>query len=57
MSTFDHVFILRAIIDIAKKRKSPTFITFYDVSKAYDNVNNNDMLTITWDKGLHRKAW
>ena len=57
MSTFDHVFLLRAVIDIAIKRKSPTFITFYDVSKAYDNVNNDDMLTIMWDKGLRGKSW
>ena len=56
-STCDHLFLLRAIFDIAKKKKSPTFITFYDVSKAYDNIDNNDMLNIMWEKGLRGKSW
>ena len=56
-STYDHLFILRAIMDIAKKQKRSLFLTFYDVSKAYDNVDNADMLKIMWDKGLKGKAW
>ena len=56
-STCDHLFILRAIIEIAKKEKRETYITFYDVSKAYDNANNDDMLTIIWEKGLRGKSW
>ena len=40
-----------------KKQKKETYITFYDVSKAYDNANNDDMLSIIWDKGLRGKAW
>ena len=56
-STYDHLFILRAIMDIAKKQKRPLFLTFYDVSKAYDNVDNADMLKIMWDKGLKGKTW
>ena len=56
-STFDHLFLTRAMIDIAIKQKRPTFLTFYDVSKAFDNVNNQDMLTIMWDRGLRGKSW
>ena len=56
-STCDHLFILRAIIDISIAQKRETYITFYDVSKAYDNADNNDMLSIMWDKGLKGKAW
>ena len=56
-STCDHLFIIRAIIDMSIKEKRPTFLTFYDVSKAYDNVDNNDMLTIIWEKGLRGKTW
>ena len=56
-STCDHLFILRAIIDISIKEKRPTFLTFYDVSKAYDNADNEDMLTILWEKGLRGKVW
>ena len=56
-STCDHLFLMRATIDIAIKQKRPTFITFFDVSKAYGNVINEDMLTIMWDKGLREKSW
>ena len=56
-STYDHLFILRAIIDIAKKQKTPTYLTFYDVSKAYDHADNADMLSIIWNKGLRGKTW
>ena len=51
-STFDHLFLLRAVIDLSKKKKTTTFLTFYDVSKAYDHANNNDMLSIVWERGL-----
>ena len=56
-STFDHLFLLRSIIDLSKKNKTPTFLTFYDVSKAYDHANNDDMLSIVWERGLRGKTW
>ena len=56
-SPCDHLFILRAMIDISIAEKKPTYITFYDVSKAFDNVNNRDLLVIMWEKGLRGKAW
>ena len=56
-STFDHLFLLRAVIDLSIKRKTPTFLTFYDVSKAYDHANNDDMLSIVWERGLRGKTW
>ena len=56
-STFDHLFILRAIIDLSKIKKTSTFLTFYDVSKAYDHANNDDMLSIVWERGLRGKTW
>ena len=56
-STCDHLFLLRTAIDMAKNEKRSLFITFYDVSKAYDNADNADMLKIMWEKGLRGKAW
>ena len=38
-STCDHLFLIRAIIEITLKEKRSTFLTFYDVSKAYDNAD------------------
>ena len=56
-SCCDHLFILRAIMDLSISAKQSTFVTFYDVSKAYDNVDNQDMLVTIWEKGLKGKAW
>ena len=56
-STFDHIFILRSIIAISIKQKRKTFLTFYDVSKAFETVDNEDMLAIMWEKGLRGKVW
>ena len=56
-STCDHLFLLRTSIDIAKTEKRPIYITFYDVTKAYDNADNTDMLKILWDHGLRGKVW
>ena len=56
-STCDHLFILRAIIDIAKKDKKEGYVTYYDVSKAYDHADSNDMLVTMWDHGFKGKAW
>ena len=44
-------------MELSKKMKTPTFLTFYDVSKAYDHANNDDMLSIVWERGLRGKSW
>ena len=56
-STYDHIFLIRSLITISLKEKKQTFLTFYDVSKAFDTVDNEDMLAIMWQKGLKGKAW
>ena len=56
-STCDHLLILRAIIDISIHQKRTTFLTFYDVSKAYDHIDNEDLLVVMWEKGLRGKTW
>ena len=56
-STCDHLFLIRAMIDISIKQKRPTYLTFYDVSKAYDHADNEDMLITIWEKGLRGKTW
>ena len=45
------------MIEISIKQKRKTYLTFYDVAKAYDHVDNMDMLTIMWDDGLKVKVW
>ena len=56
-STFDHLFILRALVSVSLKEKRESYITFLDIKKAYDHVDNEDMLSIMWEKGLRGKAW
>ena len=56
-STCDHLFILRTMISVSLKQKRNTYITFLDIKKAYDNVDNEDLLNIMWEKGLRGKAW
>ena len=56
-STRDHIFILKGAIAMALKHKRDLFITFYDVSKAYDRSDVCDMLTAIWDHGMKGKCW
>ena len=55
--TADHLFILRSLITIAKTKKQSLFITFYDVSKAYDNADVDNMLYVMWENGVRGKLW
>ena len=43
-STCDHVFIIKAIVSYAKKKKKKIILTFYDVQKAYDRAEVDDMM-------------
>ena len=56
-STCDHLFLLRTLISVSLKQKKDTYVTFFDVAKAYDHIDNDDMLTVMWEKGLRGKAW
>ena len=56
-STRDHIFVLRGAIAMALKHKRDLYVTFYDVSKAYDRADVHDMLTTIWDHGMKGKCW
>ena len=56
-STCDHVFILRSIITYSLKMHRQMILTFYDVAKAYDHAEREDMMHIMWKKGLRGKLW
>ena len=56
-STCDHVFVIRNLIQIAIKTKRTFYLTFYDVSKAYDNADVPTVLSIMWEKCLRGKVW
>ena len=56
-ATRDHLFILRGAMAYALKYKKELFVTFYDVTKAYDRASVEDMLVELWDHGLKGKLW
>ena len=56
-TTADHLFLLRAIMTIAKENKWNLFLTFYDVQKAYDRADVDNMLHIAWKAGIKGKLW
>jgi len=51
-STTDQVFILKALIALAIKRGLDLIITFFDIKKAYDRANMNDMLHVIHEQGF-----
>ena len=56
-STRDHVFILRSAIHLALRQKLEFYVTFYDVQKAYDHADPEDMMFVAWTHGLKGKLW
>ena len=56
-STSDHLFLLRGLMTTAQLDSRNLFITFYDVAKAYDRADVNNMLHVIWKKGLRGKIW
>ena len=56
-STADHVFILRNIIALAKAEKREIIITYYDVEKAYDRADTDDMMYSMSKSNVKGKVW
>ena len=56
-STADHVFIVRGIISYAIHTKKKIILTFYDVEKAYDRADVQDMIYLAWKDGVRGKLW
>ena len=56
-ATRDHLFILRGAMAYALKHRKELYLTFYDVSKAYDRASVEDMLVEVWDHGVKGKLW
>ena len=45
-SAIDRIFLLKSIISMSLKRGDQLIITFFDIKKAYDRADMNDMLLI-----------
>ena len=56
-SPTDHVFILRNIMALAKKEGKHLLVSFFDVKKAFDRADMNDMLFILHKNGFRGKIW
>ena len=55
--TADHVFTLRNIIALSLKQKRKIIVTFYDVVKAFDRADMDNMLVAMHDNGVTGKVW
>ena len=56
-STRDHVFLIRGATTYAIKSRKNLIVTFYDVAKAYDRADVDDMLVTMWEHGMKGKLW
>ena len=56
-SPVDHLFLVRGMMTIAIEKRQNLFLTFFDVSKAYDNADVAYMLHVMWEKGIRGKMW
>ena len=56
-STVDHIAALQTIIEWNKIRKRPTYITFLDVTKAYDKAWIKAIMYVMEKVGLNDKLW
>ena len=56
-STADHLLIVRGMISYALHTKKRIILTFYDVEKAYDRADIQDMSYLAWEDGVRGKLW
>ena len=56
-STGDHIFIIRAMIQYALATRKRIILTFYDVAKAFDHAEVDDMFHMVWKGGIKGKIW
>ena len=56
-STCEQVFIVRSLLRYAKENQLDLFITFFDVMKAYDRADMEQMMEIIWNEGVKGKIW
>jgi hypothetical protein len=53
----DHTFTLHGICSLSKSSKKPLYIAFLDLSKAFDRVWRERLLTKLWESGIQGKPW
>ena len=56
-STTDQVFVLKALISLALKAGQELYVTFFDIKKAYDRADMDDMLHVIHEQGFKGKIW
>lgn len=56
-STTDHIALIASIINHYKKKKKPTYITFLDVTKAYDKAWIKAIMYVLEKEGIQQKEW
>ena len=57
ISTVDHIIKLKEIIETNKEQNKPTYITFLDVTKAYDKAWIEAIMYIMHKRGIEGALW
>ena len=57
MSTSDHILRMKETITTNKNKKKPTYITFLDVTKAYDKAWLEGIMNIMYERGCTGSLW
>ena len=53
----DQYFTLKGICCLRKSKKLKTWLSFLDISKAFDTVDRDRLFIKLWEKGIQGKAW
>ena len=53
----DHIFTLKGLCALRKARKLPTYLSFLDISKAFDTLDRDRLFCLLWEKGIQGKTW
>ena len=57
VATVDHILVLKETIKDNQKNKKPTYLTFLDVTKAYDKAWIQGIMHIMYKRGLTGPTW
>ena len=56
-ATVDHILIIKKLVQLAKKNRKDTILTYLDVTKAYDKAWLNAILYVLYKQGINSKLW
>ena len=56
-STVDHLYTLKQMEKLSRENNRPLYLTFLDISKAYDKAWNDGIMYALYNNGLKTRIW